>query len=194
MTVRIVDSKTTFAKALTELKREKPERRTIEFHYNARRSNKDLPVIHVPEGTVLTIRTRSGIPSLKVGSGRVVFQAFSSWGNPIDVLGGQVHVCTDGCSRKVTIHIEPAEGLPDPVVTASPGEQGDGSRLYFHDPRLPRLPFLEYRSRRLPELETDTNDVPLAWLTPWPKSGVRPGTQRLPAATRRRSRSCGVSC
>jgi hypothetical protein len=171
MTVQIVDSKTTFTKALAELKREKPERRTIEFRYNARRSNKDLPVIHVPEGTVLTIRTHSGIPSLKVGSGRVVFQAFSSWGNPIDVLGGQVHVCTDGvwkgslCStpRKVTIHIEPAESLPDPVVTASPGEQGERSRLHFWDRRLPHIPWDERDSRRLPELETDEQDVPLAW-------------------------------
>ena len=107
-TLHVVDNRAGLVRALAAMKRTRPPLFTIEFWHNPRRSVADLPPIIVPAGTVLLVRTRAGLPMLRVTAGRVVFSARSVFGNAVTVHGGQVHVCTDGNGRKVTVTIEPA--------------------------------------------------------------------------------------
>ncbi len=131
--------------ALAAIKRHKPQVATIMWSFRKRKSDDDLPAIEVPDGTVLTIFTLSGIPRFRLVSGRVVFVACSAWGNVFQVHGGELHVRTDGADRKVTIDAEP--GMR---VTTTADEIGPGSRLHMW--------------RLDPVVVQDRDFTPLSWL------------------------------
>lgn len=158
-----VTSKTELSRALARIRRERPARAVLTWTHNDRTRATDLPEIAVPEGTILTIIVWSGIPFLHVQSGRVVYRAYSSWGNSITVHGGEVHIVTDGGNRKVTVTVEPTEGKPEPVVTVEPGEYAGGTRLRFSHPSHRGLPF-EAQRPKLPEVESALSTfIPLTW-------------------------------
>lgn len=121
--------------ALKQIDKEKPAVAVITMRYSDRHSSDSMPDIRPPDGTILEIDTRSGMFHHKVIGGRVMFRANSSWGNSITVNGGDVHIVTDGMSRKVTVDIAPDDPADPPVVTVSREDAEDPrSRIRAYQP------------------------------------------------------------
>lgn len=152
-------------KALAAIKRERPAVAYIFWTHNDRKNDDELPLIEVPDGTVLIIELFSGLPRLHMAAGRVVLRACSVWGNAITVHGGELHVVTDGNNRKVTVNVEPHEDR-DPRVTTRAEDALPSSRLRVWDRRSD--------AETPPVVEMDDRGIPTAWkVAPVPVQGIR---------------------
>lgn len=149
------DGRVTMRDALRQLDKERPARAEIVMTYNDKHDDHDMPQIRPPDGTVLIIENRSGFFQHEIVGGRVVVRANSSFGNPIKVRGGDVHIVTDGMSRKVSIDIEPDDPERPPVITI--GEEDAA------DPRS-RINAWMYRAKpTLSARSHDSDDAPVGW-------------------------------
>lgn len=133
------NSPATLRQALAKIRRQKPSTTTIRWSYNKKARDGDLPVIEVPEGTVLMFAIYSDIPFLHLGSGRMVFRALSSWGNSLTVHDGAEAHITTAPGIKVTINI----GDHATVTTDIDGNQRYDRLRYW-----PRTPIAEVETTR----------------------------------------------
>lgn len=110
---------------------------------SSRKTFTNPPTFRVPDGTVLVVETFSGIPTIKVGSGDVIFRPGSAWGNVAEVSGGRVHIdpkdpsllpaAMHGRQAKVTVNV--AEGHGEPAkVTGTSACVGPDARCSVYGP------------------------------------------------------------
>ncbi len=152
-------------KALARIKRDKPSVAALTLTYSRNKRSDAFPDIHPPEGTVLAVTTRSGFYSLPITGGRVVVRAHSSFGNPVHISGGDVHIVTDGGRRKVSVTVAPDD--PEHPPNVSIGEQ-DAADAADPDIRT-RLRIYDERARAIitPTVRVaGSDDIPTEWKTP----------------------------
>jgi hypothetical protein len=110
---------------------------------SSRKTFTNPPTFRVPEGTVLVVETFSGIPTIKVGSGDVIFRPGSAWGNVAEVSGGRLHIdpkdpsllpaAMHGRQAKVTVNV--VEGRGDaPTLTGTSACVGPDARCSVYGP------------------------------------------------------------
>lgn len=152
-------------KALTRIKRDKPPFAELTLTYSRNKKSDDFPDIHPPEGTVLAVTTRSGFYSLPITGGRVVVRAHSSFGNPVHISGGDVHIVTDGGDRKVSVTVAPDDPEHPPNVSIGELDAADAA-----DPDIrTRLRIYDQQANATitPTVRpAGSDDIPTEWKTP----------------------------
>lgn len=131
--------------AARRIREERPKLAYLKVWENSssRKTFTNPPTFRVPEGTVLVVETFSGIPTIKVGSGDVIFRPGSAWGNVAEVYGGRVHIdpkdpsllpaAMHGRQAKVTVNVVAGRG-DAPTLTGTSACVGPDARCSVYGP------------------------------------------------------------